>query len=531
MKNFKILPASAAALLLLLASCVQKEYTDWNKPWSASDQGFSHEEIILGEQLQDPYSVENMTKALERVHPAGAGRVSIQPTDFYVRFLPKDDAQLQQLTDLGLELLDHPLDHRIVREGDWYHDPSVPDGDITWQYGVVPVEFEFPHGIRYERLDDCYLPENDPSTRADGIDWEEVEREAYRITGNLLAETRDGSGTTGGTPQGRISILDPDSGEGTIGVKGVKVSCNSFVKFASCYTDENGNYRMSRSFASDVRYRLVFQNVKGFSQGVNLVLVPASVSTFGTQPSTGFSAQIDANSERKLFMRCVVNNTGYDYVEASKKSFGAIPAPPKDFRLWTFEALDCELPTMIHHGVLINTFEMLDDMPSVYASLIKLVQPDVLVGFEGCMSYSEIYAKALHVFAHGGHFSQVGKEWWWNYLKFAAGALVASTLTSTYGSFGDGYSEWGAVAEAYAFYCQSVLFRRRYEGSQELFGSSEWFSPQILMYLDDRGLGLEKLAPLFTEDVSCMEALHEKLLSYYPPFKSIINEAYARYEQ
>lgn len=529
MKNFKFFAASAAALLLL-ASCAQKEYTDWNQPWSASDQGFSHEQIILGEQLQDPYSVDNMTKALESVHPDSRGRIAIQATDFYVRFLPRDDAQLQQLVDLGLELLDHPLDHRIVREGDWYHDPSVPEGDITWQYGVVPVDFEFPKDIRYERLDDCYLPENDPSTRASGIDWDEVEREAYRLTGNLFAETRDGSGATGGMPQGRITILDPDYGPEPIGVKGVKVSCNSFVKFASCYTDEFGNYRMTRRFASDVRYRIVFQNVKGFNLGMNLVLVPASVSTFGTQPSTGFDAQIDCNSERKLFIRCVVNNTGYDYVEAAKRSFGAIPAPPRDFRLWTFDAFDCELPTMIHHGVLLDTFEVLEDMPSAYSMLIKFIQPDVLVGFKGCQSYSEIYAKALHIFAHGGHFTLVGKDWWWNYLKFAAGSLVASTLTSTYGSPGDSFSSWAAVAESYAFYCQSVLYRRHYEGSQELFGSSEWFSPQILMYLDDRGLGLEKLAPLFTSDVSDMNVLHEKLLSYYPPFKSIINEAYARYD-
>ena len=527
MKYFNI-PTASAAVLLLLASCAQKEYTDWNNPWSASDQGFSHEQIILGEQLQDPYSVDNMTKALESVNPGTKGRVSIQATDFYVRFLPKDDAQLQQLMDLGLELLDHPLDHRIVREGDWYHDPSVPEGSITWQYGVVPVDFEFPRDIRYERLDDCYLPENDPSTRADGIDWEEVEREAFRLTGNQFAETREG--TTGGTPQGRITIMDPDFSDEPIGVKGVKVSCNSFVKFASCYTDEFGNYRMNRSFAANVRYRLVFQNVKGFSQGMNLVLIPASVSTFGTQPATGFDARIDGNSERKLFIRCVVNNTGYDYAEAAKKSFGAIPAVPRDFRLWTFESFNLELPTMIHHGVLLNTFEMLEDMPSAYAALIKLIQPDVLVGFKDCSSYSEIYAKALHIFAHGGHYSLVGRDWWWNYLKFAAGSLAASTLTSSYGSPSDSYSEWGAVAESYAFYCQSVLYRRRYEGSQELFGSSEWFSPQILMYLDDRGLGLEKLAPLFTEDVACMESLHEKLLSYYPPFKSIINEAYARYE-
>ena len=331
-------------------------------------------------------------------------------------------------------------------------------------------------------------------------------------------------------PQGRITILDPEYSPEPVGVKGVKVSFNSFVKFTSCYTDESGYYKCSRWFAGNVRGRLIFKNVKGFSQGVNLVLLPASVSTFGTQPATGFDATIDSNSERKLFLRCVVNNAGYDYVEEAKNSFGAIPSLPGDFRIWSLDLFDCELPTMIHHGVFINTMEVLEDMPAAYGALIKLVHPDALLGFRDCGTYAEVYSKALHMFAHGGHFTQTGKDWWWNYLKFAVSSFIANTLTSTYGTADNEWSSWGEVAETYAFYCQSVLYRRHYGESQELFGTSEWFSPQFLMYLDDRGLGLEKLAPLFSGDVTSMDELREKLLSYYPPFKSVINEAYARYE-
>ena len=105
---------------------------------------------------------------------------------------------MRQLMEQGVELLDHPLDYRIVREGDWYHDPSVPEGEITWQYAVVPVGFDFPKNIRYERLDECYLPDHAPGTKSDGIDWEAVEREAYRLTGNeamLLPQTRFSNST------------------------------------------------------------------------------------------------------------------------------------------------------------------------------------------------------------------------------------------------------------------------------------------------------------------------------------------------
>ena len=41
-----------AALSVLLA-CTQKEYSSWNKPYQG-DESFSHDEIVLGEQLDDP---------------------------------------------------------------------------------------------------------------------------------------------------------------------------------------------------------------------------------------------------------------------------------------------------------------------------------------------------------------------------------------------------------------------------------------------------------------------------------------------
>ena len=114
--------------------------------------------IVLGGQLEDPYSVENMNLAFAAIHPTKAGRVVLEATHHYVRFLPLDGAQYETLERAGLQLVDHPLDYEIVREGDYYHDPEVPEGQITWQYTVVPKDFVFPQGIRHEVLDDCYIP-------------------------------------------------------------------------------------------------------------------------------------------------------------------------------------------------------------------------------------------------------------------------------------------------------------------------------------------------------------------------------------
>lgn len=508
--------------------CSKEGVFFWEKPDSSGEE-LSHDMIVLGEQLQDPYSVVNMSKALQSVVPAGAGRTTIDPTDYYVRFLPKDEEQMNSLLSAGLELIDHPLDYRILKDGDWYHDPSVPEGQITWQYAVVPLGFEFPKGIRYERLDECFIAEHNPSTKADGIDWDAVEMEAYRLTGNMDLYTKAGSETESARPSGRIAIMDPGFDEEPVGVKGVKVCCNAFVKFSTCYTDEEGYYKMSRTFNTAVRYRLVFQNVKGFSQGMNLILIPASTSGLGKHEPSGLNVLIDAGSERKLLTRCAVNNAGYDYMEAVAEFPESLPAPPKDFRIWNLQIWNGELPLMMHHGALIETYEPLVQALGNYTPIVKLLPPDVVLGVKGAETYSDIYAHAMHAFAHGGHFSLAGKEWWAHYAQFALKSLVSSASHDNYGSRDDDDYPYCEIAENYAFYLQSALYRRHYKESSALFGTEYWFAPHLLMFLDERGLGIDKLPPLFTSDVVDMEVLQAKMLSYYPAFKGVINEAFTRY--
>ena len=83
----------------------------------------SHDAIVLGDRLENPYKTENVTKALQSLYPTKADRVDIKPTDLYVRFLPANDEEFEALIGLGLNLTDYPLDYDILVDGDWYHDP------------------------------------------------------------------------------------------------------------------------------------------------------------------------------------------------------------------------------------------------------------------------------------------------------------------------------------------------------------------------------------------------------------------------
>ena len=47
---------------------------------AGSDDGSGHGMIVLGERLDDPYSVENMSKALSALYPTKADRVVLPAT-------------------------------------------------------------------------------------------------------------------------------------------------------------------------------------------------------------------------------------------------------------------------------------------------------------------------------------------------------------------------------------------------------------------------------------------------------------------
>lgn len=525
MKNCaKIFFLSAA-----LASCA-KEYSADTEPVFRDVEGveIAHGEIILGDKLEDPYTVENMTRALVSLYPSKAGSITLAETDLYVRFLPKTQEQYDILERCCPNMLDHPVDYQIRREGDWYHSPDIPEDQLTWQYAVIDKDFVFPAGIGYEILDRCYISENDVVTRASfpDIDWLEVERESFRLTGN--EEYLSPASKAGSSPSGRITIIDDKYDPDPIGVKGVTVSCNVFVKFCHTHTDEEGYYRMSRSFTGNPRYRLLFKNKKGFGIGFNLVLVPASFSTLGKNSPQGIDCRIDKESNRALFCRSVVNNAAYEYFESCEEGGVSMNTPPANLRIWLFQLLESSSAVMLQQGAVLDN-SLLADYFGEYISLLKIFLPDITLGLKNCDDYASIYGTAIHELAHASHYVTVGNEFWDKLIKFVITSFVTSGwITYGVGTEADhGYCE---VAEMWAYYMQTKVYRERYPEQARSFGTSFWFSPQIFTYLDERGIGKFKIFKTLSEDVTDINILKDRMLSLYPECKSTILQAFDRYK-
>ena len=490
----------------------------------------SHEMIVLGDKLDDPYSVANVEAAVRSVYPEKAGRVNLKPTDIYVRFLPQNEEEYDALVDAGLVLMDHPLDYEIVRDGDYYHDPDLSEDKITWQYAVISADSSYPEEIEHEVLDECYISENDKSTRADDIDWALVEQEAYRLTGNsdlYSPSTR----AEGSRPQGRITIVDPDCNNGEpVGLAGVQVSCNSFVKFSHAYTDEEGYYQINKSYNSKIRYRLVFKNTLGFAIGFNLLLVPASTSTMGKNSPEGVDLNITSTSERKLFCRSVVNNAAYEYITKCSQEGLTIKAPPTSTRFWLFQDIANSSSPMLQQGAFLSNgliSTLLSKYLGTYKDLLKVFLPDITLGLKGIDDYRSIYASTCHELAHASHFAQVGKNYWDKFIAYILSSYVSSE--KVYGNGDEDYAGYCEVGEMWAYYVENKMFRERYGSDSYARGTSYWFYPQIFMALDDVGLNRSMIFKCLTSEVKDRDALKEMLLKEYPTFESYIEEAFDRY--
>ena len=530
MKNFFFIAMTILPAMLLLSSCDRGLVNEGADVLYKDDLPVEHGMMSLGEKLDDPYTVENMTRAYQALYPTKA-RTDIIASDLYVRFLPYTQEQYDYLESLGLELLDHPVDYRIVREGDWYHDPSVPEGDITWQYAVVPADFHFPASIVHEILDECYIAEHVP-TRASDVDWAAVEREAFRQTGNadlLQPASRGGADC----PTGCITIIDDLLDGGTqIPVTGVKVAVNSFVKVSTAFSDEQGRYRITRNYSGKVRYRLVFKNKRGFGIGLNMLLLPGSVSTLGTGTPEGKSVVVSVSSDRKLWTRCIANNAAYDYYAWCDDEDSGVLTPSKTLRMWLVDILPDSCAPMARQGALLSIAALealLSEELGEYAGLLNVFFPDIIIGTKGAEGYAQVYSVVWHELAHASHYEKVGNEYWNKYILFILSSFVSSGGTA-YGTGHEKDAGICAVGEMWAYYMQTALVNARYGITSYTAGTGYWFHPQILLYMSERGMKPGQFFKAMDSSVESVDDLRASLLDLYPEFKTVIRQAFERYE-
>lgn len=272
MKNkTKILvPFLAAALVMLTTACKKDPITlpDIKSPTTkmVSDE----KQILLGEQLNDPYDIEFMSSALSQMLDEGYEFpfTEIEPTGQYVRLFAASTADLDAIeSDTTTLWFDYPLDYDLSEGGTSYHAPGIPDS-ATWKYAVVPMDYNFPENIEREILHFVFIPDEHPEYEQYENSFDLLEELSEKLCENTTFPRDEdvipsGKKAKKWAPSATIRAWDDVVG-GLIPLQGVKVTARRGTKCRHQFTDANGECTFAKEFkeGKNVKYGITWERGK-----------------------------------------------------------------------------------------------------------------------------------------------------------------------------------------------------------------------------------------------------------------------------
>lgn len=235
-----------------------------------------HTQIVLGNKLVNPYSVNNMQRAFdfynENVANSPFSGKIVEATHYYIKIIPSSEAELAILDNLDDESAidtpvfhDHPVDYEVLVEGDYYVNPQN-EGDLYYPvYTTIPVNYQFPAGINYEILDKLYEPtEGEYEVETASLyfaDWkDDLESDGIVITSEDELKEYFGSSTIQKSsnkfyPSGKITIENTGTGI-TEGLMKAEISYGRVFWWHYTYTDNNGNFNgNAKKYRGNVQIR------------------------------------------------------------------------------------------------------------------------------------------------------------------------------------------------------------------------------------------------------------------------------------
>ncbi|MDR2586607.1 MAG: hypothetical protein LBC84_10405 [Prevotellaceae bacterium] len=473
-------------------------------------------------RLPNPYSLANMQAVLDSLT---LFHVELQPTDYYVRFLPRDSSQLNDLIyNHHLELFNYPLDLDIG-EGEVYVDPTIPEGKPTWLYTTVKPNFEFPKEITYQVLEPCYIPPDDPPillTRSGStfhLENEAFKRVGYSIDQSIYPQTRSGS-----IPSGVIRVLDNSLDPNQyVPVQGVKIRCHTIVKWATAFTDHQGYYSIDRNFLIGPHYAIVFENNRGFDIWDGWVHITKATYNMGCHSKNGHSRDIPTHCNS--WQWAVVNNSGYEYHQMCDET--GITPPPSPIKIWVVSNLASSAAPMLRRvnqfvGVnshsywlsfLANVFIFLPANPLLL--FLQEILPDIVIGTSN-RRYRSINKIVFHELSHASHFSTVGSAYWVNYINYIV----------TYGSYGDGTgknAQLCGIGEMWGYAMEHIQECEKYNPSLKdslysaVWLNNNWFKPEVFWDIyREQILTKKQIFDCLSIDVNKYDHLITKMHTLYP---------------
>jgi len=421
----------------------------------------------------------------------------IQATDYYVRFLIEETGQLDKLESDSLNLSILPLDYEI-KEGNVELSANDTENLSYWMYTSVPVDYEFPKNIKYELIEELFLPETVSSEENSELQaslgkninisknkgfsrifLDNLEDQSLFLTGNLEGEEFERDLQAGWfkrifrirrrpseTPRGHVFVENTTT-NGWDPVIGVKVKTRRWFWWGHGWTNGDGWYHGNTSYRNPVHYEIVFKNSRGFKVWSKFVTISSARYNVGKFASGHHDFYI--HKDQRAWRFATVNNAAEYYFRYCDEL--GIGHPPSNMRIVAHTGKWTSAPMLRrvwgYHGFnsksqlnnfIINTNGTVV-LGNVFVILTKLIQPDIIIGTLGSVDTAYVYKKVFHELSHASHFSQVGNSYWVKYINYI---ITYGTSSNPYGN-GDGRnSGLVGLSEMWAYYMESYLTLRHF---------------------------------------------------------------------
>lgn len=384
-------------------------------------------------------------------------------------------------------LFDFPLEYNVITAGDVYIDPTVSDTLLTYRYASVPIGISLP-AVPFEEIDQLYLDKSDALLLAQsfwqtdnkgeineyvfegGLSVAAVNAYDGDITSSLIPpvpeepcpegyewfleidETMIGSNTTivytwvckldtsnpppppslnacgcsmpnyKRYPAGCVQVQG-DFGELPVEIASITVKDNWFITDRT-YTDENGCWRINKSYSGKVKMWVTFknENVKARDVGYwgSLLAVEDYVGKFTAPPYSnihveyGDGAMDNTSKARKYWAAAHTLNTVNQYI--NQATADGIPLPATDLN-WTNAAGDGGAAAPMLQGVVFSAW------PAFYTAIalnfyhiVSLPhQPDIVNQYNVNENANRFTGVGFHELGHASHYSLVGEGYWFGY--------------------------------------------------------------------------------------------------------------------
>lgn len=478
MKHFAKTSTILAVLAVLAIGCNKDDERTSLIP---ENKGENPEGLRLGRKLDNPYTVENMSKALDSLQQIGQldEHINIHPTHLYVQLFPKDSADMNKiLEDTNLHLFPYPLDYELEGEGSF----EVAEGETPKVYTVVPVGYNIP--INYTVIDECFIPTEY------NHELETLEIASLVRTGNITEEELKELHAAKGLlkyPKGYVRVYNTDDQQYE-GVRGVKVYTQKIVKIGRAYTNNEGYYNIGTGYLCNPTYAVAFENNNGFKIWGNIGPLSPAIHNVGSHNRSGYNINIGTNSQ--AWPWATINNAALLYRTFLAPHFG-VTNTPNNLRFWyinissgnwngsapMLRRLSGYTSSQVEKWLRLIGFNAVSSWifrQAVYVAMQCC--PDILIMNNAATSTKKLRKTIFHEMSHASHYRKAGPAYWLTYIgQICLHFGYGNSYTNTTGVIG--------VGEMWGEYFGKTCFNYYYDPDENC-SDEHWFKPQILMNID-----------------------------------------------